>query len=267
MILDKTVLSNYIDEAIVAIINYSPKILTAFLILFIGHYTINFVKKMILSKVQNSEIDITLSKFLIDILVWILRFLLFITFISRLGIETASFVAIIGAAGLAIGLSLQGSLSNFAGGILIVLFKPFEVGDTIEAQGVTGTVSEIQIFVTKLITSSNQTIFIPNGSLSNGNIINHSLQGIRRADLQILVSYNEDLKKIKEIILDIIHKNELVLNDPAPSIDVIALAETGVRLAIKPWAENENFSKMSAQILESTKEKLIEQGISLEKKS
>ena len=267
MILDKTVLSNYIDEAIVAIINYSPKILTAFLILFIGHYTINFVKKMILSKVQNSEIDITLSKFLIDILVWILRFLLFITFISRLGIETASFVAIIGAAGLAIGLSFQGSLSNFAGGILIVLFKPFEVGDTIEAQGVTGTVSEIQIFVTKLITSSNQTIFIPNGSLSNGNIINHSLQGIRRADLQILVSYNEDLKKIKEIILDIIHKNELVLNDPAPSIDVIALAETGVRLAIKPWAENENFSKMSAQILESTKEKLIEQGISLEKKS
>lgn len=267
MNLDKTVIANYIDEAIVGIINYSPKILTAFLILFIGHYAINFVKKLILSKVQNSEVDITLAKFLIDILVWILRFLLFITFISRLGIETASFVAIIGAAGLAIGLSLQGSLSNFAGGILIVLFKPFEVGDTIEAQGVTGKVSEIQIFVTKLITSSNQTIFIPNGSLSNGNIINHSLQGIRRADLQILVSYNEDLKKVKEVILDIIHKNELVLNEPAPSIDVIALAETGVRLAIKPWAENENFSKMSAQILESTKEKLIEQGISLEKKS
>lgn len=266
MNLDKTVLSNYINEAIIAIINYSPKILTAFLILFVGHYTINFVKKLILSKVQNSEIDITLSKFLIDILVWILRFLLFITFISRLGIETASFVAIIGAAGLAIGLSLQGSLSNFAGGILIVLFKPFEVGDTIEAQGVTGVVSEIQIFVTKLIASNNQTIFIPNGSLSNGNIINHSAQGMRRADLQILVSYDEDLKKVKDIILDILNNNDNVLQEPKPSIDVIALTEIGVRLAVRPWANNEDFSKMNSQVLESCKNELLKAGINLEKK-
>ncbi len=266
MNLDKTVIASYIDEAIVGIINYSPKVLTAFLILFIGHYTINFVKKLILSKVQNSEIDITLSKFLIDILVWILRFLLFITFISRLGIETASFVAIIGAAGLAIGLSLQGSLSNFAGGILIVLFKPFEVGDSIEAQGVTGVVSEIQIFVTKLIASNNQTIFIPNGSLSNGNIINHSLQGKRRADIQFLVSYNDDLKKVKDIIFQILSSNEKVLQDPKPLVDVVALTETGVRLAVKPWATNEDFSKMNSQVLESCMTELTKAGINLEKK-
>ncbi|GAA4774814.1 MULTISPECIES: mechanosensitive ion channel family protein [Flavobacterium] len=266
MNLDKTVIASYIDEAIVGIINYSPKVLAAFLILFIGHHTINFVKKLILSKVQNSEIDITLSKFLIDILVWILRFLLFITFISRLGIETASFVAIIGAAGLAIGLSLQGSLSNFAGGILIVLFKPFEVGDSIEAQGVTGVVSEIQIFVTKLIASNNQTIFIPNGSLSNGNIINHSLQGKRRADIQFLVSYNDDLKKVKDIIFQILNSNEKVLQDPKPSVDVVALTETGVRLAVKPWATNEDFSKMNSQVLESCMTELTKAGINLEKK-
>ncbi|SHI69583.1 mechanosensitive ion channel family protein [Flavobacterium terrae] len=267
MIIDKSILSKYIDEVIEAVINYSPKILIAFFILIVGHYTINFVKRMILSKVQNSEFDITLSKFLIDILVWILRFLLFITFISRLGIETASFVAIIGAAGLAIGLSLQGSLSNFAGGILIVLFKPFEVGDTIEAQGVIGVVSEIQIFVTKLIAANNQTIFIPNGSLSNGTIVNHSLQGQRRTDLQFLISYDEDLKKVKDIVLDILNKNENVLQDPKPSVDVVALSENGVRLAVKSWATNDNFSKMNTQVLESLKNEFTKAGISLERRN
>jgi small conductance mechanosensitive channel len=252
---------DYVERNTSMLIDYSPKLIAAFFILFVGHYAIKIFKRLISKNVQKREFEPTLSKFLIDILTWLLRVLLFVTFISKLGIETASFVAIIGAAGLAIGLSLQGSLSNFAGGILIILFKPFEVGDTIEAQGVSGTVSEIQIFVTKLITGNNQTIFVPNGSLSNGNIINHSLEGTRRADLQISVSYDADLKKVKEIIQRILDSNDKILKDPKPSIDVIALTDVSVKLSIRPWSENQNFSSVCSETLESCKTELYNVGI------
>lgn len=157
------------------------------------------------------NLDPTLTRFLADILLWVLRVLLFVSFISKLGIETSSFVAILGAMGLAVGLSLQGSLSNFAGGMLIIVFKPFKVGDVIEAQGTIGTVSEIQIFVTKLINGNNQTIFIPNGSLSNGTITNYSMQGSRRADLTIAISYDTNIKKAKEIISEVLKNDQRIL--------------------------------------------------------
>jgi len=241
---------DYITRNVNVFIDYSPTLITAFIILIVGHYAINLFRRLVGREVRKREFDPTLSKFLINITVWILRVLLFVTFISKLGIETASFVAIIGAAGLAIGLSLQGSLSNFAGGILIILFKPFEVGDTIEAQGVSGKVVEIQIFVTKLIASNNQVIFIPNGSLSNGNITNHSQKGFRRADLAISISYEDDLKKVKDIVLEILKSNEKVLENPVPTVEVLALTETGVKLAIRPWAENDDFSKVCSETLE-----------------
>ena len=252
---------DYIEINTNRFIDYSPKLIIAFFILFVGHHTINFFKRLISKNVKKRELDPTLSKFLIDILIWVLRVLLFVTFISKLGIETASFVAIIGAAGLAIGLSLQGSLSNFAGGILIILFKPFEVGDSIEAQGVSGTVAEIQIFVTKLLTGNNQTIFVPNGSLSNGNIINHSLEGTRRADISISVSYDSDLKNTKEIIQRILDSNIKILKEPKPSIDVIALTDVSVKLAIRPWVNHENFSSVYSEILESCKSEFHDTGI------
>ena len=164
--------SSYLNGFWELVIEYSPKLISAILILIVGLYAIRFINRLVRRIMVKRELDPTLSKFLADILLWVLRVLLFVTFISKLGIETSSFVAILGAAGLAVGLSLQGSLSNFAGGMLIILFKPFKVGDTIEAQGVIGTVSEIQIFVTRLISGNNQTIFVPNGVLSNGTIIN-----------------------------------------------------------------------------------------------
>ena len=263
MITSSNDLVNYITENVNRLVEYSPKFITAVIILFIGHYAIKIFQKLISRKVRKREFEPTLSKFLINILIWVLRVLLFVTFISKLGVETASFVAIIGAAGLAIGLSLQGSLSNFAGGILIILFKPFEVGDSIEAQGVSGTVIEIQIFVTKLLNSNNQTIFIPNGVLSNGNIINHSLEGIRRADLFISISYDSDLKKAKDIILSILDKNDKILKEPLASVEVIALTDVSVKLAIQPWFENENFFTACSEILESCKIDLHNAGIKL----
>jgi small conductance mechanosensitive channel len=199
------------------------------------------------------DLDPTLTKFLSDILLWVLRVLLFVTFISNLGIETSSFVAILGAMGLAVGLSLQGSLSNFAGGMLIILFKPFKVGHTIEAQGVVGTVSEIQIFVTKLINANNQTIFVPNGSLSNGTIINYSLQGFRRADLTIAISYDTDIKKAKNIITDVLNSNPKILKTPVAEVSVKNLTDNAIQLAVRPWANNEDFGAVFSETLESCK--------------
>lgn len=207
------------------------------------------------------HLDPTLTRFLADILLWVLRVILFVSFISKLGIETSSFVAILGAMGLAVGLSLQGSLSNFAGGMLIILFKPFRVNDTIEAQGVTGTVCEIQIFVTKLITANNQTVFVPNGSLSNGNIINYSLQKIRRADLTIAISYDTDIKKVKDIITAVLKNNPKVLQTPAAEVSVKNLTDSAIQLAVRPWATNEDFWGVYADTLENCKQAFDTAGI------
>ncbi len=253
MNLNPNQLTDYANTFITVLVDYSPKIISAFVILFIGLYAIRIINRFIRKLMIKRDLDPTLTKFLADILLWVLRVLLFVTFISNLGIETSSFVAILGAMGLAVGLSLQGSLSNFAGGMLIILFKPFKVNDTIEAQGVIGTVSEIQIFVTKLITANNQTIFVPNGSLSNGNIINYSLQKIRRADLTIAISYDTDIKKVKEIITAILKNNPKVLQTPAAEVSVKNLTDNAIQLAVRPWANNEDYGDVFSETLESCK--------------
>lgn len=257
-------LSNYATKFIDVLIDYSPKLISAFLILFIGLYAIRLINRIIRKIMVKRNLDPTLTKFLADILLWALRILLFVTFISKLGIETSSFVAILGAMGLAVGLSLQGSLSNFAGGMLIIVFKPFKVGDTIEAQGVIATVVEIQIFVTKLITGNNQTVFIPNGALSNGNIINYSMQGERKADLTFAVSYDSDIKKTKDILLDVLIKNPKVLKMPAPEVFVKNLTSSSVEFAVRPWAKNENYGAVFSETLENCKTALDEAGIAIQ---
>ncbi len=253
MNLNPNQLTGYADTFIKELIDYSPKVVSAFVILFVGLYAIRLINRIIRKTMTKRNLDPTLTTFFADVLLWILRMLLFVTFISKLGIEISSFVAILGAMGLAIGLSFQGSLSNFAGGMLIILFKPFKVNDTIEAQGVIGTVSEIQIFATKLITANNQTIFVPNGSLSNGNIINYSLQKIRRADLTIAISYDTDIKKVKEIITAILKNNPKVLQTPAAEVSVKNLTDNAIQLAVRPWANNEDYGVVFSETLESCK--------------
>nr|WP_315219511.1 mechanosensitive ion channel domain-containing protein [uncultured Flavobacterium sp.] len=257
-------LTNYADKFINVLIDYSPKLISAFLILFVGLYAIRLINRIIRKLMIKRNLDPTLTKFLADILLWALRILLFVTFISKLGIETSSFVAILGAMGLAVGLSLQGSLSNFAGGMLIILFKPFKVGDTIEAQGVIATVSEIQIFVTKMLTANNQTVFVPNGALSNGNIINYSMQGERRADLTFSISYDSDIKKAKDILLEVLLQNPKVLKVPAPEVFVKNLSASSVDFAVRPWAKNENFAAVFSLTLENCKTALDEAGIEVQ---
>lgn len=246
-------LTNYASLLWNAVLDYSPKIISAFVILIVGIYAIRLITRLIKKIMIKRELDPTLTKFLADILIWALRILLFIAFISKLGVETSSFVAILGAMGLAVGLSLQGSLSNFAGGMLIILFEPFRVGDTIEAQGQIATVLEIQIFVTKLVTANNQTIFIPNGILSNGTIVNYSTQGQRRADLTIAISYETDIKKAKEIIAEVMRSNPKVLTTPAPEVGVKNLTDNAIQLAVRPWAKNEDFGAVFSETLENCK--------------
>ena len=257
-------LDSYVSAFFKKFIDYSPKLVSAFIVLFIGLYAIRLVNRLIRRIMVKRELDPTLSKFLADVLLWAMRVLLFVTFISRLGIETSSFVAILGAAGLAIGLSLQGSLSNFAGGMLIILFKPFRVGDAIEAQGVAGTVSEIQIFVTKLIAANNQTIFIPNGILSNGTITNFSMEKIRKAELLLSISYDTDIRTAKEIILEILKNNQRVLKKPEPVVAVKELNASSIVLSIRPWSKNEDFADMTSETLESCKLAFDAAGISIQ---
>ena len=264
MTLDPNYVSDYAGTFIKALLDYSPKLISAFLILFVGLYTIRLINRLIRRIMVKRELDPTLTKFLADILFWILRVLLFVTFISKLGIETSSFVAILGAMGLAVGLSLQGSLSNFAGGMLIILFKPFKVGDTIEAQGVSGTVSEIQIFVTKIINGNNQTIFVPNGTLSNGTITNYSTQGFRRADLTLSISYDTDIRKAKEIISGVLNSNPKVLKTPEFEVSVKNLTDNSIQIAVRPWANNGDFGLVSSDVLEHCKLAFDAAGISIQ---
>jgi small conductance mechanosensitive channel len=264
MNLDPNYIEQYVNSIATKILEYSPQVISALLILFIGLYAIRIINRLIRKIMVKRNLDPTLSKFLADILLWVLRVLLFVTFIDKLGIGTSSFVAILGAMGLAVGLSLQGSLSNFAGGMLIILFKPFKVGDTIEAQGVLATVLEIQIFVTKLVTANNQTIFIPNGTLSNGTIINYSMQGTRRADLTIAISYDTDLKKAKDIITTVLVNNPKVLTTPVPDVLVKNLTESAIEIAVRPWAKNENFGSVLSETLEQCKLAFDESGINFQ---
>ena len=264
MTLNTSYIADYTANLLKIVIDYSPKLISAFLILFLGLYLIRVINRLIRRIMVKRDLDATLSRFLADILLWVFRVLLFVTFISKLGIETSSFVAILGAMGLAVGLSLQGSLSNFAGGMLIILFKPFRVGHLIEAQGIIATVEEIQIFVTKLTTANNQTVFVPNGILSNGTIINYSMEKFRRADLSFSISYDANIKTAKDIISTILANNPKILKTPKPEVFVKALTDSAIQLAVRPWATTEDFGFVFTQTLEDCKNAFDAAGIAIQ---
>ena len=256
-------MEKYIDKLKQLMVEFTPKILVALAILFIGSFVIGLAVKASKKLMKVGGLDETLQKFLGNLVNWALKILLIITVMSKLGVETTSFVAIIASAGLAIGLALQGSLGNFAGGVLIMIFKPFKIGDLIEAQGEIGVVKEIEIFTTKLIGLSNKVIIIPNGSLSNGNIINYSQQGTRRVDLTIGVSYEADIKQTKEVLLNILTSHPKVLKDPAPNVTVSELADSSVNFAVRPWSKTEHYWDVYFEVTEAVKLELDKAGIDI----
>ena len=226
----------YLEKLWQLVLEYSPMIITALVILIVGLFLIRLVTRTTKKVMRKRGLDETLQNFLSNFLGWALKILLFVTVIAKLGVATTSFAAILAAAGLAIGLALQGSLSNFAGGVLIMIFKPFKIGDIIEGQGELGVVKEIEIFTTKLRTATNKEVIIPNGALSNGNITNFSTEGILRVDLTIGVSYDADIKQTKTVLMEVLKSNPKVLQDPAPTVNVSELADSSVNFAVRPWS-------------------------------
>ncbi len=250
LLINSNLIDQYSTFFLNALIDYSPKLIGALLLLILGIWAIRFINSVSRKIMIKREVEPTLIKFLSDIIFWGLRIVLFIAVISKLGIESSSFLAILGAAGLAVGLSLQGSLSNFAGGILIILFKPFKLGDTIEAQGAIGKVIDIQIFVTQLLTDSNEVVFIPNGILSNGKIVNYSEKAIRRTDINIRISYQINIQVVKNIIQNILDSNPKIIQDQKPILFVRELTDSGITLAVQAWTTNEDYKEVCASILE-----------------
>lgn len=256
-------IQDYLKKGLDLILPHLPGIISAIVILIVGLWLTKKIVKIIQKIMAKRGLDSTLQKFLGNLLSWVLKVLIIITALSQLGVETTSFIAILGAAGLAVGLALQGALANFAGGALIMIFKPFKVGDLIEGQGELGVVKEIQIFVTKLISPGNKLVIIPNGILSNGNIINYTEEGKLRVDLTIGVGYDEDIKKTKEVLTQIMLDHSLVLEDPAPSVNVSELADSSVNFAVRPWCTPENYWDVYFGITEASKLALDKAGIEI----
>ncbi|AUC85879.1 mechanosensitive ion channel protein [Polaribacter sp. ALD11] len=256
-------MEEYIDKLKIILVEYTPKILMALAMLVIGLIIIKVVVNTTKKVLRKRGIDVTLQKFLGNLLSWILKILLFITVIAKLGVETASFAAILAAAGLAVGLALQGSLANFAGGVLIMIFKPIKIGDFIEAQGASGTVKEIEIFTTKLNTTDNKEIIIPNGALSNGNIINYSTEDTRRVDFTFGVGYDSDIKKTKDVIYGVINAHPLVLKEPASAVNISELADSSINFFTRGWVKKEDYWTVKFDVLEQTKEALDAAGIDI----
>lgn len=254
-------INEYITKYGEIFLEFLPSIITSLLILGLGLWFIKILRRFAKKVFAKREMEPTLEKFLLDIIGWTLRILLFVIVISQLGVETTSLVAIVGAAGLAIGLALQGSLANFAGGVLLMIFKPMKVGDFIKAQGESGTVIEISIFYTKLITINNQLVILPNGKLSNDNIVNYTSEGKRRDVLTFGISYNSDIKKAREVLVSLMKEQETILKDPEPVVFVGELADSSVNLSARFWALNEDFWDCHFYIIEEAKTRLEAAGI------
>lgn len=244
-------------------IEYGLKIIGAIAIWIIGSWIIKKILKATRKVMTKSSYEESLQKFLINLLSWGLKILLIITLLGTLGVPTTSFAAIIAAAGLAIGLALQGSLGNFAGGVLIMIFKPFKIGDVIEAQGEIGAVKQIEIFTTKLIGLSNKEIIIPNGALSNGNIVNYTTEGTRRVDLVFGVGYDSNIKITKEVLMTVLTTHPKVLQTPEPTVNVLALADSSVNFAVRPWCNAEDYWTVYFEVTENVKGALDAAGIEI----
>jgi len=245
------------------LVDYVPSLISAVIVLILGLLIIKLFRRIVKNLMTKKNLDPTLLKFVLDVFTWVFRVILFVTVIDQLGVKTTSLMAALGAAGIAIGLALQGSLSNFAGGLLIILFKPFRVGDYIEAQGQAGTVNSIQIFSTKIITGNNQVIYMPNGALSNGTIKNFSQEPLRRAEIVLGVGYNSDLKQVKQEILNVIGGDPNILREPAPSIDVKSLSDDSIELAVYIWSERAKYGRMVSDFYENIKPSFEKAGVQI----
>ena len=256
-------MEKYLTTAKDMLLEYSPKVLYAFLLLIAGWYAIKLILRLTNKLLSSRHVDKTLQVFLGNLLGWGLKALLLISVISELGVDTTALAAVMAAAGLGLGLALQGSLANFAGGVLIILFKPFRVDDIINAQGEIGVVKNIQLFTTQILTPNNKRVIIPNGALANDNIVNLSAEGILRVDLTIGVGYDENIKQTKEVLMKVLTSHPKVLKDPLPTVNVSELADSSVNFVVRPWSTVEDYWTVYYDVIENCKEALDAAGIEI----
>jgi len=245
------------------ITKYGPTLIGAITALIIGLWVIRWILKIVSSIMDRSKVDDSLRPFLRSLVATLLKVMLAISIMTMLGIEMTSFIAILASAGLAVGLALSGTLQNFAGGVMILLFKPFKVGDFIEAQGFSGTVKEIQIFVTILNSPDNITTLIPNGGLSNNSITNYSTRSERRVDWTVGVAYGENIEIVRKLIEGLIDKDARLLDDPAPFVKVGALADSSVNFTVRGWVKNEDYWDVFFDMNENIYTTFQKEGISI----
>jgi len=244
-------------------IEYAPKLMLAIVTLLIGLWIISGITKVVKLSMQRSKADPTLIPFMASLVSWILKALLFISVASMIGIATTSFVAVLGAAGLAVGLALQGSLANFAGGVLLMMFKPYKVGDLIESKGHLGVVKEVQIFNTILIAPQSKQIILPNGATSNGSIINYTVEGKIRVDLTAGVSYDSDIDTVKSVLMDVLVANDKVMKEPAPFVGVLEMADSSVNFAVRPHCLPQDYWDVYFSVNEQIKKALDKNDITI----
>ncbi|GJM62155.1 mechanosensitive ion channel family protein [Persicobacter diffluens] len=256
-------MSSWYDTAVELTMSYGPKLILAILVLFIGLRIINSFTKTVSHRMKQRNYDATLRPFIISLINWGLKAMLIISVASMVGVETTSFVAVLGAAGLAVGLALQGALANFAGGVLILVFRPYKVGELIKSQDQLGVVKEIQIFNTILTDPQNKRVIMPNGAILANNIINFTAEGKIRVDLTMGISYDSDIKKAKEVLLEIMSKHDKVLKDPAPFVGVSELADSSVNLAVRPHCSPTHYWDVYFDIYEQGKLALDANGITI----
>ncbi len=242
---------------------YGIKVLAAIAIFIIGRWVAKALSNLIRSMMRKGALDQTIRRFVANMVYIVLMVFVVLAALSQLGIQTTSFIAILGAAGLAVGLALQGSLANFAAGFLMIVFRPIRVGDFIEAAGTAGTVEEIAIFTTTLVTPDNRTVIIPNGSLTGDNIVNWTLKGTRRVDLVMGIGYDDDIDKARQIMKDVMAQDDRILKDPAPQIAVVELADSSVNFVVRPWAMASDYWGVYMTTTENIKKAFDANGISI----
>lgn len=247
-IAEKTMVSTWIDSFIDGVREFTPKVLWAAVLLFVGFWLIKRISRLAEKAMVKRELEISLRTFIKSLVSIGLKVILIVMVAGMLGIGTTSFVTILGAAGLAVGLALQGSLSNFAGGVLILIFKPFKVGDIIEAQGQTGEVKEIQIFNTILLTGDHKTVIFPNGPLSNGTIVNTSRYGSLRADITLTINPDNDIDKVKTIIQEVLLSNEKIIKEIEPGIVFGRVADGLININVRPFTLPKNTGTITSEL-------------------
>ena len=242
---------------------YGVKVIAAIAIFIIGRWVAKGFRSVTQRLMDKKNIDPTITGFVGNLTYMALLVFVIIAALGQLGIQTTSFIAILGAAGLAIGLALQGSLSNFAAGFLMIIFKPFKVGDYVEAAGVAGTVEMIQLFTTTLKTPDNKTVIVPNASVTGGNIVNWSMKGTRRVDMVFSIGYEDNIDKAKQIMADVLSKDDRILKDPPIQIAVSELADSSVNFVVRPWVSIENHWSVYCDAMENIKKAFDAAGISI----